>query len=263
VRRLEQELGIALLRRLPSGIELTAAGADLVARAEAILGQIADARAAMDEHAGGLRGVARVAVTPGAETGLAELLAAFHQLHPGIRVSLRRATAIDVVGLLSSGTVDIGVAALSQEARAGADGLLDSARLREEELRIITPPGHGLAAAPERRVEDLRGEPLVLTEPGTALRATLLSICADAGFSPLPLLEVGDPGTLRELVHAGLGVSVVPTSWLDVPGAAVDALVLSHPAARHAVELLAPAGGASPAGRLLHEHLLASRRERL
>jgi DNA-binding transcriptional LysR family regulator len=263
VRRLEQELGIALLRRLPSGVELTAAGADLVARAEAIIAQIADARAAMDQHAGGLRGVARVAVTPGAEKDLAEALSAFHGLHPGIQVSLRQAAAIDVVALLGSGSVDVAVAALSQEARAAATGVVERVPLREEALQIITPPGHGLATTPERRAQDLRGEPLVLTEPGTALRETVLSICADEGFSPLPLLEVGDPGTLREIVHAGLGASVVPTSWLDRPGAAVDAVVLSHPRARHAVELLAPTGGASPAGRLLHGHLLARRREGL
>ena len=217
----------------------------------------------MDQHAGGLRGVARVAVTPGAETDLAAALAAFHELHPGVQVRLRQAAASEVVALLGSGSVDVGVAALSQETRAAARGLVESVPLRQEALRIITPPGHGLAAAPHRGAEDLRGEPLVLTEPGSALRETVLSICAGAGFSPLPLLEVGDPGTLRELVHAGLGASVVPTSWLDRPGAAVDSVALGHPEARQAIELLAPAGGASPAGRLLHGHLLARRREDL
>jgi DNA-binding transcriptional LysR family regulator len=79
------------------------------------------------------------------------------------------------------------------------------------------------------------------------------------GFSPVPLLEAGDPATLRELVHAGLGVSVVPASWLRAPGAAVEAVSLDGTAPRHRVDLLAAASGASAAGRLLHEHLLAGR----
>jgi DNA-binding transcriptional LysR family regulator len=254
VRRLEEEPGVALLLRRPSGVELTDAGAELVARAEAILADVADARAAVEGHAGGHRGVARVAATPGAAPGLPGALAAFHALHPGIRVTLRHAPAGEVVALLATGSADVAVAALGAEARRAAHGLqVDT--LHSEALRIITPPGHPLAAADERAAGDLRGTALVLTERGTALREAVMEVCVAAGFSPVPLLEVSEPGTLRDLVHAGLGVSVVPASWLRVPGAAVDAVALAEPAPRHGVDLLAPAGGGSPAGRLLHEHL--------
>jgi DNA-binding transcriptional LysR family regulator len=257
VRRLEEELGVALLLRLPSGVELTEAGAELVARAEPILASVADARAAMDDHAGGRRGVARVAATPGAAPGLPAALAAFHALHPGLRVSLRHGPAADVVALLATGSADVGVAALDAEARRAAAGLA-ATTLREEPLCIVTPPGHPLAAAGERRVADLRGEALVLTDRGTALREAVLDACVAEGFSPVPLLEVGDPATLRDLVHAGLGVSVVPASWVHAPGAAVEAVSLAGAVPRHRVELLAASGG-SPAGRLLHEHLLGLR----
>jgi DNA-binding transcriptional LysR family regulator len=40
VRRLEAELGLELLRRTPAGVELTAAGADLLERADAILAEV-------------------------------------------------------------------------------------------------------------------------------------------------------------------------------------------------------------------------------
>jgi DNA-binding transcriptional LysR family regulator len=258
VRRLEEELGVALLLRLPSGVEVTAAGAELVARAEPILSGVDDARAAMQEHAGGRRGVARVAATPGAAPGLPVALAAFHALHPGIRVSLRQGSAADVVALLATGSADVGVAALDGEARRAAAGL-HATTLREEPLWIVAPPGHALGGARERSVGDLRDEALVLAERGSALREAVLDACMAEGFSPVPLLEAADPATLRELVHAGLGVSVVPASWLRAPGAAVEAIALEGTAPRHRVELLAAASGASAAGRLLHEHLLAGR----
>ncbi len=57
----------------------------------------------------------------------------------------------------------------------------------------------------------------MLTDRGTALREAVLDACVAEGFSPVPLLEVGDPATLRDLVHAGLGVSVVPASWVHAP----------------------------------------------
>src|SRR3954468_22346919 len=66
VRRLEAELGIELLRRRPGAqppVEVTPAGEELLARAEAILADVARARAAMDEHAGTLRGGGRLAAT--------------------------------------------------------------------------------------------------------------------------------------------------------------------------------------------------------
>ena len=67
--------------------------------------------------------------------------------------------------------------------------------------------------------------------------------------------EVGDPGTVRYLVRAELGISLVPASWLERPGPVVGAADLRD-APRHRLSLLTPAAGGSPAGRLLLKRLL-------
>src|SRR5882757_7538493 len=75
VRRLEAELGLELLRRRPGAqppVELT------------------PARAAMDEHAGTLRGGVRAAATSGDALRVAPALARFGREHPGVRVALRQ-----------------------------------------------------------------------------------------------------------------------------------------------------------------------------
>ena len=249
VRRLEAELGLALLRRTSRGVELTPAGEDLFDRAERILAEVARAREDMQEHAGVVRGTVRVATTTADALRVPEVLAAFHREHPGVRVALRHASASEVLTLLRRGAVDLAVLSLGSE---GAEGL-QVTPLADEPLRAIAPPDEPFGTVVVG-IEDLRGRPFVLCEPGTALRATVMAACQDHGFSPVPLLEVSDPATVRFLVSAGLGVSLVPLSWLEPPGPHVAVAALVAPEPRHALSLLA-AGEIPPAGRILAERL--------
>lgn len=247
VRRLEDGLGLALLRRTSRGVELTAAGAELLGRAEAILAGVAEARAAMDEHAGTARGAVRVAAAPGDAPGLPLALAAFHAAHPGIRIALRHASAEAVVAAVRRGSADVGVAApASGTATAG----LEVAQLAPEPLVVLAAPGDALEAPVT--LWDLRERPFILAEPGTALREVVTAACMTAGFSPVPLFEVGDPATVRVLVAAGLGISVVPASW-GAPE--VTAVALEAPL-RHQAALLVRPDALAPAAALMRAHLL-------
>jgi len=249
IRRLEAELGLPLLARTPQGVELTSAGQDLLLRAEAILGDVSAARAAMDEHAGALRGSVRVAAAAGEALRLPAELAAFHREHPGVRIALRQGSAREVIDLLRRGAAELAVLALD----APTEGL-GATPLATEALRLIGAPGalEGTVA-----VADLRELPLILAEHGTALREAVMAACADAGFGPIPPFEVGDPVTARFLAHTGLGASIVPGSWLEQPGPEVSVALLD-PELRLRRYLLAPAAGLAPAGRLLHEQLRAA-----
>jgi DNA-binding transcriptional LysR family regulator len=258
VRRLEAELGLELLRRRPGAqppVELTPAGAELLERADAILADVARARAAMDEHAGTLRGGVRVAATTGDALRLAPALARFGREHPGVRIALRQGGPGETVDLVASGAVDLAVAALPDGAALPED--VEAAPLGSEPLVVLVAADDPLAGAHGVRLWDLRDRPFVLAEPGTALRAAALAACAAEGFGPVPLFEVGEPTAVRVLVGAGLGVSLVPASWTDVAGpeVGVAALAPAGAGAAHAVSLLTRRGGAAPVARLLAEHL--------
>jgi DNA-binding transcriptional LysR family regulator len=253
VRRLEAELGVALLRRTPRGAELTPAGEELLPHAETILAEVAHARADLDRHAGVTRGRVRVAATTMDTPRLPAALAAFHREHPGLQIALRHAPAAEIAALVASGAADVGVASPHGPAPPGVEAI----PLAEQPLRVMLPLDDALAAGDGRlAIADLRGRPFILAEPGTALRETVMSACQAAGFSPVPLFEVSDPGTVRFLAHAGLGVSVVPASWLEQPGPEVAVAELAAPAPRHRVALLVPAGRETPSGRLLRDALL-------
>jgi DNA-binding transcriptional LysR family regulator len=249
VRRLERELGLELLKRTSTGVEVTPAGQELLARAEAILADVGAARAAMDEHAGVLRGFVRLAAATGELLRLPAELAAFHAAHPGVRIALRHGSAREVLDALRRGAADLALLALAPGAEVGG---LEAEPLRDEPLRLIAAPDEALAATVG--IAELSTRPLILAERGTALREAVNAACQAAGFSPVPPFEIGDPATARFLAHAGLGASVVPASWLEVPGPEVSVARL-EPEPRLRPFLLAPAGGLTPAGRLLHEQL--------
>jgi DNA-binding transcriptional LysR family regulator len=248
VRRLEAELGLQLFRRTSKGVELTSAGEDLLVHAERILAEVAQTRADMDRHTGVSRGVVRVATTAADAPRLPAALAAFHHEHPHIQIALRQGSAAELVALVQAGTVDVAVLALTDTPPG-----VTVTPLEDEPLRAAVPVDDELAGR-TIELDQLRGRPFILAEPGTALRDTVLNATQRAGFSPLPLFEVGDPATVRFLVREGLGVGLVPASWLERPGPVVGAADLKDPP-RHRLSLLTPAAGASPGGRLLLERL--------
>jgi DNA-binding transcriptional LysR family regulator len=168
-------------------------------------------------------------------------------------VALRQGSAQEVVDLTRRGAVDVAVLALAAEPPAG----IDAHPLADEPLRLAVPHDDPLAGAAGLDVSALQGRPFILAEPGGALRAAVLAATQAAGFSPLPLFEVGDPHAVRFLVRAGLGISLVPASWLERPGPVIGAADLQA-APRHRLSLLAPAAGPSPAGRLLADRLRAA-----
>lgn len=247
IRRLETELGVELLRRTPRGIDLTAAGEDLLVRAQIALAELARAREELDRHAGVTRGRVRVAATTIDAPRLPAALAAFHRAHPGLQVALRHAASAEVLALLQAGTVDIAVAGVDGSPPAG----VTLEELADEPMRVMLPTGDPLADGRSVELFALSSRPFILAEPGSSLREVVTVACQRAGFSPIPLFEVSDPATARHLVQAELGVSVVPASWFEPVGPQVASAPLAEPAPRHRTSVLTSASGCSPAAELL------------
>ena len=262
VARLEEELGLALALRTSRGVQLTPAGAELLEHAEEILGRVEHARAAIDAHAGAVRGAARLASTAHDAGGLAVGVAAFHAARPGVRLSVRLVAAAEAVALTVNGSVDAAVVGVHGDVPQLPSGLL-AETLRAEELVIAGAPGSAFAADGFVTIETLRGAPLLLPTRGTAVRAAVDGWCQRAGFSPLPVVETDDPRMLRELVGRGLGLTALPPSWLRGPGPEVAVARLApgdgESAPPHRLVLLRLADKRlTPVGRLLVEHLRAA-----
>ncbi|WP_205697416.1 LysR family transcriptional regulator [Conexibacter sp. SYSU D00693] len=254
VRRLEEELGVTLLRRGARGVELTAAGEELAAHARRVVDEAERLRERMDAHAGAARGVVRLAATAGDAPRVPAVLAAFHRDHPGVQLALRQAAEADVVALVRSGAADLGLAGLREALLAPVSGV-DVVELADEPLVVLEPAAGGTGTEVDPAA--LRERPFVLAEAGSALRDAVLAVCQGAGFSPLPRFEAGDPATVRHLVAAGLAVAVVPASWARAAGPAVAVARLAGDP-RHRLALLTSQHGLAPAARGLAERLAAA-----
>jgi len=255
VRRLESELGQQLLDRSGRSVRLTEVGSAVLPFARAALDAVANARLTVDDLAGLVRGQVTVGMVSGcALPVLAELLAGFHDRHPGVAIALVEDNSDRLVDRLRDGRLDLALIGWAEQTPAD----IDSVVLVDEELVAVVAPGHPLADAGARAgaitIRQLRDLPLVSLPRGTGVRAALDAACAAAGVTPRIVFEASALPMVVELAGRGLGLAVVPASIPNGPGI----LRLTDPQLRSRLELAwrcAPA--ANPAARALIEQARA------
>jgi DNA-binding transcriptional LysR family regulator len=236
IRRLEQELGIELLRRTTRQVELSEAGALALARATRVLAEADALRSELDELRGITRGTLSLGMLPSiGKLHPASLLAAFSSSYPGVEIRLVEEALAQVLAMLRSDRLDLAFALVDPD-EAG-DGITGE-RLFEEELAVIVAEHHPLARRRSVSFTALDGEPLVGFLGGSAVRQRLDAELARAGSASGPALETNNINTLRALVSHGLGVSLVPRSFALGEGPPVAVLRVAPKPLRVPVSIL-------------------------
>jgi len=163
MKSLEQELGVELLRRHQSQVELTAIGEQLLQRARAMLGlantlrqEAADARGMKSGtlHIGSFGPTSSIKLLP-------KILQRYREVHPGIEVHIDEGPDRQVLQWLEERRIDIGFVVLPEER-------FDTFALVEDQMVALLPPNHPLAAHAALSLKDLCIDPFVLTEAGSS-----------------------------------------------------------------------------------------------
>jgi DNA-binding transcriptional LysR family regulator len=89
-------------------------------------------------------------------------------------------------------------------------------------LVATVPSGHRLVGRAWVRMAELAGEPFVGIKPGSGLREEVDELAQAAGFTPKLAFEGQEVHTLRGLVAAGLGVTVLPIAESALPHGVVE-----------------------------------------
>lgn len=214
IKKLEQELGVELIERQPRRILLTPAGAAIVEHARAAL-----------REAGEIREIARQRRQPESTTiriGLFPTLGPYLLPHvvpawkarfPDLELLLVEAKTDDVLRGLADGSLEIGVVA-----RPVTSGHLHEEPLFSEEFVLAVPGSHPLAGGSEPvSTSVLAGEHVLLLDEGHCLRDQALAVCGLSGASERDGFRATSLETLRQMVAAGVGVTLLPQLAVSPP----------------------------------------------
>jgi LysR family transcriptional regulator, hydrogen peroxide-inducible genes activator len=222
IRKLEDELGVTLVERSPRKLMLTDAGRAVTERARSIL-----------READEMREIARRTRDPESGTvrlGLFPTLGPYLLPHvvPRIRARFPRLELLLIeektpvlVKQLLEGKLDAACLALPVD-----DPQLHAEFLFEEPFVLAVPAGHPLAKRGALKLEDLEAQSLLLLEDGHCLREQALDVCALAGASERAGFRATSLETLRQMVAAGVGATLLPTLAVKPPVAPSDDVAL-------------------------------------
>ena len=201
VRRLEDQLGVALFERSRSGARLTAAGERLMPYANRLDALLEEAsRAARDD--GSPRGTLVVgSLETTAALRLSSRLASYAADHPHVDLVLRTGTTAERVERVLARELE-GAFVCGPVSHAD----LATTAIFEEELALRSAPGRR-SIAELLRQPDLR---LIILRAGCSYRQRLEELLARRGIVGLRRLEIGTLEAIIGAVAAGHGITLMP-----------------------------------------------------
>jgi len=223
LKKLETELGVDLVERGTRQVLLTGAGERVVERARSILGQAQDirdiARSARDPRAGRLRLGFFPTLGPYL---LPHVVPALRERLPDAELLLTEAKTGELREQLLAGTLDAALIALPV-----VDDALHVRPLFREDFLLAVPADHELAGETGRLpAERLAGEDLLLLAEGHCLRDQALDVCQTAGAREQSGFQATSLETLRHMVAAGVGTTLLPRLAVSPPSRNPDGVVL-------------------------------------
>ena len=209
---LEHEVGAPLFERAAGGAVLSQAGRALLPHAERALAVLEDCRAAIRAlHGGGAGPLALAAVGTLASTGLTSVLERFAKRHPGVELTLRTATSVQVSDLVRRGDATIGLRYLRDPARD-----LVCHELAPERLVVVCGARHRLAGRRVASLADLRDEAwLAFPSAHDAREASADNVFAQflvRGVASVRWTPVDSLTAQKRLIEAGFGLALLPES---------------------------------------------------
>ena len=206
IRQLEEELEFPLFERINRTVVLTDKGREVLAYAQQVQKMTTELKQSI--HSGSVRPVLiRVAMSDSlCNSLLEENFQRFLQAHPGIHLKIVAAGTEEMFRLLDHNEVD---AILTLETHIYNR---EYVIVREEKVahHFVAATASPLAALGQVSPQELVKQPFILTEKGMSYRRLLDEQLAQRSLEILPVLEIGNPHLICDLVQQGVGISFLP-----------------------------------------------------
>jgi DNA-binding transcriptional LysR family regulator len=208
IQILERILDVQLLERTSRSVKLTPAGQTFLPEARHILQLLDNATLLTKRIALGKTGSLKVGFTAMTAVGvLPRLVSGFRDTFPNAELRLQEANSADQLRKLHSSEIDIAIVRppLPQTA-------LQSLCLSNEPLIAAIPATHALAVKSKIALRDFDGQPFISYLPYEAyyLCTMVGDLLATAGVTPNYVQQLTQVHAVMALVHAGIGLSIVP-----------------------------------------------------
>jgi DNA-binding transcriptional LysR family regulator len=242
VAALERQLGVKLLERGPGGPTPTAAGALLLAHADAVADRLSQAGEQISELAEAERETLRVGAFPSAlATIIPEAIVRLRAQRPDVQVEAVEASGDELGQMVADGTLHAAVCFQDAEQPPRRPAGTERHELGTEAMLAVTATDHPLAGHERVAMRDLAED--VWTAPSRD--GLVYRTCAEAGFEPRIAFVTRDVLAARGLVASGLAVTLMPELLASsLPGIAM--MPLDGPQPARALYALTPAAGVRP-----------------
>jgi LysR family hydrogen peroxide-inducible transcriptional activator len=206
IKKLENYLGVQLIERQPRRVTLTEAGNKILPLARRVLQESDEIISlARNEH-DPLSGKLKVALIPTIGPYLLPLVARrLRKQLPELKLMLYEHQTQPLLEKLRAGDIELGILALP----VPLDGL-EARELYREDFTLAVPNDNALAKKSSVKIDDLSGETLLLLEDGHCLRDQALDVCSRIDVKETEDYRATSLETLRQMVAAGLGVTLLP-----------------------------------------------------
>ncbi len=212
IRQLEKTLGIRLFDRDTRTVALTHMGTELNPVVAQLLREIEGVVFNTQELAAKGRGILRVAALPSlCSTILPTALARFRAQHPGVSVVLRDVVAQRVISMVKAEEVDFGVGSAPSP-----DPDVRFTPLLSDQMVVAFPAKHSLGQCKVVKLKQLVRVPLVLMTADSSVRKLVDAAFASIGQLIMPAYEATYMSTAAGMVKAGLGVTILPSSAIQM-----------------------------------------------
>jgi DNA-binding transcriptional LysR family regulator len=202
---LEEELNEAVFLRVGRRIRITPAGEALLQLSHRIFLDLRDTVARITDAQASLIGPVRLA--GGMTVSLyvfPALLRDLRRRHPDADLKIIPGATDKCLASLRSGQADLALLTLP----VGDPDLVTVPALQEE-LLLVTAPGHPLAQRPRITPADLRAQPFVLFEAGSNTRRVVDEFFVRNQVEPHIVTETENVEIIKALVRTGLGISII------------------------------------------------------
>lgn len=213
LKKLEEELGVPLFERAPRNVLLTAAGEQILEHARQALAHVSQmqeiARHTKDPESASVR----LGIFPTlAPYLLPHVVPKIRQRFPHLELLLVEEKTETLILQLRNGLIDAAVLA-----EPVADEHFDSMHLFTEPFVLALPEKHPLSRQRTLGMGELEQQHLLLLEDGHCLRDQALAVCGLSGASEKEGFRATSLETLRQMVAAGVGITLLPMLAVQPP----------------------------------------------